>query len=66
LPGRFRAARQFAAETAKANLRAAYTVPLEAAVQYERDLPTICFATQDAHEGRDAFKEKRTAHFTRR
>ncbi len=55
-----------AAETAKANLRAAYTIPLEAAIQYERDLQTICFATQDAHEGRAAFKEKRPAHFTRR
>lgn len=55
-----------AAETAKANLRAAYTVPLEAAIQYERDLQTICFATQDAHEGRAAFKEKRPARFMRR
>ncbi len=55
-----------AAETAKANLRAAYAIPLEAAIQYERDLQTICFATQDAHEGRAAFKEKRPAHFTRR
>ena len=55
-----------AAETAKTNLRAAYAVPLETAVQYERDLQTICFATEDAKEGRDAFKQKRTAHFNRR
>jgi enoyl-CoA hydratase len=55
-----------AAETAKTNLRAAYAVPLETAVQYERDLQTICFATEDAKEGRDAFKQKRMAHFNRR
>ena len=55
-----------AAETAKTNLRAAYAVPLETAVQYERDLQTICFATEDAKEGRDAFKQKRPAHFNRR
>jgi enoyl-CoA hydratase/carnithine racemase len=55
-----------AAETAKTNLRAAFAVPLETAVQYERDLQTICFATEDAKEGRDAFKQKRTAHFNRR
>jgi enoyl-CoA hydratase/carnithine racemase len=55
-----------AAETAKTNLRAAYAVPLETAVQYERDLQTICFATEDAKEGRDAFKQKRVARFNRR
>ena len=55
-----------AAETAKTNLRAAYAVPLETAVQYERDLQIICFATEDAKEGRDAFKQKRAAHFNRR
>jgi enoyl-CoA hydratase len=38
-------------------------VPLETAIQYERDLQTICFATQDADEGRRAFKEKRTPVF---
>jgi enoyl-CoA hydratase len=52
-----------AAETAKANLRAAYAMPLETAIQYERDLQTICFATEDAQEGRAAFKEKRQARF---
>lgn len=52
-----------AVETAKANLRAAYTVPLEMAIQYERDLQTVCFATEDAAEGRAAFKERRPAHF---
>ncbi|CAM5219897.1 Enoyl-CoA hydratase OS=Castellaniella defragrans OX=75697 GN=HNR28_002552 PE=3 SV=1 [Castellaniella defragrans] len=52
-----------AVQTAKTNLRAAYAVPLETAIQYERDLQTICFATQDADEGRRAFKEKRTPAF---
>lgn len=52
-----------AVQTAKTNLRAAYAVPLETAIQYERDLQTICFATQDADEGRQAFKEKRSPVF---
>ena len=55
-----------AAETAKANLKAAFNMPLEKAVEYERDLQTICFATDDALEGRAAFKEKRTPIFRRR
>jgi enoyl-CoA hydratase len=52
-----------AAETAKLNLRAAHNMPQEKAVEYERDLQTICFATEDAREGRAAFTEKRTPVF---
>ena len=55
-----------AAETAKLNLSAAFTMPIEQAIQYERDLQTICFATEDATEGRAAFKEKRPPAFRRR
>ena len=55
-----------AAETAKLNLRAAFTMPLEKAIEYERDLQTICFATEDAAEGRAAFKDKRQPVFRRR
>lgn len=55
-----------AAQTGKLNLRAAYSMPLENCIQYERDLQTICFATEDAAEGRAAFKEKRAAAFTGR
>ncbi|WP_213979864.1 enoyl-CoA hydratase/isomerase family protein [Sphingomonas sp. dw_22] len=55
-----------AAETAKLNLRAAFSMPLDKAMQYERDLQTICFATEDALEGRAAFKEKRAPVFKRR
>ena len=55
-----------AAETAKLNLRASYAMPQEKAIEYERDLQTICFATADALEGRAAFKEKRAPIFTRR
>jgi len=55
-----------AAETAKLNLRAAFTMPLEKAIEYERDLQTICFATEDAAEGRAAFREKRSPVFRRR
>lgn len=52
-----------AAETAKLNLKAAVSMPFEEAVAYERDLQTICFATEDAAEGRAAFKEKRPPRF---
>ena len=55
-----------AAETAKLNLRAAWEMSIEDAITYERDLQTICFATQDASEGRAAFKEKRQASFRRK
>ncbi len=55
-----------AAETAKLNLKAAVSMPLEKAVEYERDLQTICFATADAQEGRAAFKDKRAPVFRRR
>jgi enoyl-CoA hydratase len=55
-----------AAETAKINLRAAFGMPLEKAIEYERDLQTICFATADAAEGRAAFKEKRKPVFRRK
>ncbi len=55
-----------AAETARRNLQAAYNMPLEKAVAYERDLQAICFATEDAAEGRAAFAEKRTPDFKRR
>jgi enoyl-CoA hydratase/carnithine racemase len=55
-----------AAETAKLNLKAVYAMPPEKAIEYERDLQTICFATDDAREGRAAFKEKRQPIFRRR
>jgi len=55
-----------AAETAKVNLRAAFGMSLEEAITYERDLQTICFATEDAAEGRRSFKEKRSPVFRRR
>jgi enoyl-CoA hydratase/carnithine racemase len=55
-----------AAETAKLNLRAAFSMPIDKAMEYERDLQTICFATSDAQEGRAAFKEKRPPVFRRR
>ncbi|MEU6784745.1 enoyl-CoA hydratase-related protein [Nonomuraea angiospora] len=52
-----------AAQTAKANLKAAYSMPLDQAIQYERDLQTVCFATEDAAEGRAAFAERREPVF---
>jgi len=55
-----------AAETAKANLRAAYNLPQDQAIAYERDLQTVTFATEDAAEGRAAFAEKRQGVFHRR
>lgn len=55
-----------AAETAKLNLRAAWELSIANAIAYERDLQAICFATEDAKEGRAAFKEKRSPVFRRR
>lgn len=55
-----------AAETAKLNLRAAWELSIANAIAYERDLQAICFATEDAKEGRAAFKEKRAPVFRRK
>jgi enoyl-CoA hydratase/carnithine racemase len=55
-----------AAETAKANLRAAFNMTQDEAMRYERDLQTVTFATADADEGRRAFAEKRAGVFHRR
>ncbi|MDP2121676.1 MAG: enoyl-CoA hydratase/isomerase family protein [Hoeflea sp.] len=55
-----------AVETAKLNLSAAAWMPTENAIGYERDLQTICFATEDAAEGRRAFAEKRTPDFRKK
>lgn len=52
-----------AAETAKANLRASWNLPLDQAIGYEREMQAITFATEDAAEGRVAFAEKRTGTF---
>jgi enoyl-CoA hydratase/carnithine racemase len=52
-----------AAQTAKLNLLAAYEMTLTRAIDYERHLQTICFATSDAAEGRAAFAERRTPMF---
>lgn len=52
-----------AAETAKANLRAAWNLPQDQAIAYEREMQGITFATEDAAEGRAAFAEKRQATF---
>lgn len=52
-----------AAETAKANLRAAWNLPQDQAIAYEREMQTITFATEDAAEGRAAFAEKRQGVF---
>ncbi len=55
-----------AAQTAKLNLRAAHSMPLDEAIRLERHLQTICFATGDAAEGRAAFAERRTPDFKER
>jgi enoyl-CoA hydratase/carnithine racemase len=63
LAGKIAANAPIAAEIAKENIRAAYRLSADEAVKYERDLQTICMATEDATEGRNAFKEKRKANF---
>jgi enoyl-CoA hydratase/carnithine racemase len=66
LAGRIAQRPPIAAQTAKLNLRAVYAMPLENAIQYERDLQTVCFATEDAAEGRAAFTQKRQPRFNGR
>ncbi|WP_433510846.1 enoyl-CoA hydratase/isomerase family protein [Nonomuraea sp. CA-143628] len=63
LAGKIAARPPIAAQTAKANLKAAYTMPLDQAIQYERDLQTVCMATADAAEGRAAFAARREPVF---
>ncbi len=55
-----------AAQVAKANLHAARTMGMEAAIQYEREMQAICMGTQDAVEGRLAFAQKRAPVFSGR
>ncbi|WP_029152264.1 enoyl-CoA hydratase/isomerase family protein [Microbacterium gubbeenense] len=55
-----------AAESAKANLRAAWNLPQDQAMAYEREMQSIAFATDDAAEGRAAFAEKRDGVFNGR
>lgn len=55
-----------AAEHAKINLANAVNMPAVQATQYGLDLQAICFATEDAAEGRAAFAEKRQPVFHRR
>ena len=55
-----------AVQTAKINLRGAFNTTRDMSFAYERELQTICFATEDAAEGRAAFKEKRPPRFTGR
>jgi enoyl-CoA hydratase len=55
-----------AAEMAKANLRAAFSMSPSQALEFERHLQTVAFATEDAAEGRRAFAEKRDGIFNKR
>jgi len=52
-----------AVEAGKVNLRATQAMPVDQCIQYERDLQTFCFTTDDAAEGRQAFAEKRQPTF---
>ncbi len=63
LAGTIAARPPIATQSAKANLRAAQSMGLEAAIQYEREMQAICMGTHDAAEGRKAFAEKRTPVF---
>jgi len=55
-----------AAEAAKSTLRAAFSMSREDAINYERELQVIALGTEDAAEGRKAFKEKRSPEFKKK
>ncbi len=55
-----------ATQAVKANIKAALSMNLESAIQYEREMQTICMATADADEGRAAFAQKREPRFAGR
>ncbi|MTD13367.1 enoyl-CoA hydratase/isomerase family protein [Nakamurella sp. YIM 132087] len=52
-----------AAQSAKIDLKAAYSMSLDDAIALERRMQTICFATADAAEGRAAFLARREPRF---
>ena len=53
-------------KVAKEAVRAAYRLPIEEGLLYERDLFCLCFSTKDKEEGVAAFLEKRPAQWTGR
>lgn len=52
-----------AAQLAKHLVRISQSTSLEVGLAYENDSFTYCFTTEDSHEGRQAFAEKRPPHF---
>jgi enoyl-CoA hydratase/carnithine racemase len=52
-----------ATQAAKAALRRSLSVGIEAGMDYENELITVCLATRDRHEGTRAFLEKRAPVF---
>ena len=50
-------------QAAKAAARASLSMGLEAGMQYEEELITVCLGTEDRHEGIAAFMEKRAPAF---
>ena len=50
-------------QAAKAAARASLSTGLEAGMQYEEELITVCLGTEDRHEGIAAFLEKRPPEF---
>ena len=50
-------------QAAKAAARASLSTGLEAGMQYEEELITVCLGTEDRHEGIAAFMEKRPPSF---
>jgi enoyl-CoA hydratase len=52
-----------AAQSVKAAVRAAMSMPLEAGLRYENEIHVICMSDKDRLEGIKAFQEKRNAKF---
>ena len=53
-----------ASQLTKHLVRTAQSAPLEVGLAYENDLFAYCFTTDDASEGKAAFLEKRSPHFS--
>jgi enoyl-CoA hydratase/carnithine racemase len=63
LADRIAANAPIATQLAKHMIRMSESTPVDVGLKWENDMFSYCFTTQDAQEGIDAFREKRTPRF---